>query len=161
MLAAKSLRKKSSMKVINSYRVNLDKHIVALSISKFSTFYKTRRFITVFTRVSILCVKLGFDVVNINLRNMYINVISYGRRAALMVAYFMLKKASDRSEAMYYNVTMGSIRVTIVAVEKKSVGLPHILSLCSQTWESNRQCARVISLYARCPEVQYFFFTLS
>ena len=70
---------------------------------------------------------------NINLSNMCINVISYGRRAALMVPYFMLRKASDRREAMYctYNVTMRRIRVTIVAMEKKSVGLLHILSLCS------------------------------
>jgi hypothetical protein len=70
-------------------------------IRKFSTFYETRRFITVFTRVSSLHVELGFDGVNINLSSMCINVISYGRRAALMIAYFMLKKASDRRQALY------------------------------------------------------------
>ena len=38
---------------------------------------------------------------NINLSNMCINVISYSRKATLMVVYFMLKKASDRRQAMY------------------------------------------------------------
>jgi hypothetical protein len=110
-----------------------EKHIIALLIRKFSTFFETRRFITVFTRVGSLCIELGFDDANINLSNMCINVISYGRTATLMIVYFMLKKASDRRQAMYcrYNVTMGRIRVTIVAVEKKSVGQLHILSLCS------------------------------
>jgi len=94
-------KKKEQHESYQFLQSSFDKHIVALLISKFSTFYETRRFITVFTKVSSLCVKLGFDVVNINLSNMCINVISYGRRAALMVAYFMLKKTNDRRETMY------------------------------------------------------------
>ena len=70
MLAAKPLTKKRSMKVMNSYKALFDKHIVALLIRKLSTFYDTRRFITVFTKVSSLCVELGFHVVNINSSNM-------------------------------------------------------------------------------------------
>jgi hypothetical protein len=70
-------------------------------IRKFSTFYETRRYTGVFKRDSDLYVELGFDVVNINLSNMRFNVISYGRRAALMIAYFMLKKANDGRQAMY------------------------------------------------------------
>jgi hypothetical protein len=67
--------------------------------------------------------------VNINLSNVCFNVISYGIRAALMIAYFMLKKVNDRRHAIY--VQRERIRVTSGAVEKKSVGLLHILSLCS------------------------------
>jgi hypothetical protein len=89
------------MQVINSCRVLFEKHRVALLIRKFATFYEPRRYIVVFTTASGLYVELGFDVVNINLSNVCFNVISYGRRATLMIPYFMLKKANNERQAMY------------------------------------------------------------